>query len=133
MFNEWEIPLNIWTHYLPPTLHPILRWSHHCSCYGDTPAPPMIIVFTLVTSSVRARRAAPRLRPFRPSHEMDPQSASRLQFLLAFVSGQRPKETLTTYRFPYFGLTADRGDYWTFGLCTTYFMKLRGTYTLPKA
>ena len=37
-----------------------------------------------------------------------PQSAGRLQFLLAFVSGQRPKETLTTYRFPYFGLTADR-------------------------
>ena len=67
MFNEWEIPLNIWTHYLPPTLHPILRWSHHCSCYGDTPAPPMIIVFILVTSPVRARRATLRLRPFRPS------------------------------------------------------------------
>ena len=76
--------------------------------HGNAPAPPMIIVFTLVTSSVRARRAAPRLRPFRPSHEMDPQSAGRLQFLLAFFSGQRPKETLTTYRFPYFGLTADR-------------------------
>ena len=90
------------------TSHPILRWSHHRSRHGDAPAPPMIIVFILVTSPVRARRAAPRLRPFRPSHEMDPQSAGRLQFLLAFVSGQRPKETLTTYRFPYFGLTADR-------------------------
>ena len=31
MFNEWEIPLNIWTHYLPPTSHPILRWLHHLS------------------------------------------------------------------------------------------------------
>ena len=49
------------------TSHPILRRSHHCSCYGNAPAPPMIIVFILVTSSVRARRAAPRLRPFHPS------------------------------------------------------------------
>lgn len=31
MFNEWEIPLNIWTHYLPSTSHPILRWLHHRS------------------------------------------------------------------------------------------------------
>ena len=31
MFNEWEIPLNIWTHYLPSTSHPIIRRSHHLS------------------------------------------------------------------------------------------------------
>ena len=48
------------------TSHPILRRSHHCSCYGDTPAPPMIIVFILVTSPVRARRATPPLTAFPP-------------------------------------------------------------------
>ena len=40
MFNEWEIPLNIWTHYLPSTSQPILRRSHHRSRHGDAPAPP---------------------------------------------------------------------------------------------
>ena len=48
------------------TSHPILRRSHHCSCYGDAPAPPMIIVFILVTSPVRARRATPPLTAFPP-------------------------------------------------------------------
>ena len=57
MFNEWEIPLNIWTHYLPSTSHPILRRSHHRIRYCNAPAPPMIIVFILVTSPTRARRA----------------------------------------------------------------------------
>ena len=49
------------------TSHPILRRSHHRSRHGDAPAPPMIFVFILVTSPVRARRATPRLRPFHPS------------------------------------------------------------------
>ena len=49
------------------TSHPILRRSHHRSRHGNAPAPPMIIVFILVTSPVRARRATPRLRPFHPS------------------------------------------------------------------
>ena len=48
------------------TSHPILRRSHHCSCYGDAPAPPMIIVFILVTSPVRARRTTPPLTAFPP-------------------------------------------------------------------
>ena len=55
MFNEREIPLNILTHYLPSTSHPILRRSHHRIRYCNAPAPPMIIVFILVTSSTRAR------------------------------------------------------------------------------
>ena len=46
------------------TSHPILRWSHHRSRYCNAPAPPMIIVFILVTSPTRARRTTPRLRPF---------------------------------------------------------------------
>ena len=50
------------------TSHPILRRSHHRSRHGNAPAPPMIIVFILVTSPVRARRATPRLRPFHPFH-----------------------------------------------------------------
>ena len=49
------------------TSHPILRRSHHRSRHGNAPAPPMIIVFILVTSPVRARRATPRLLPFHPS------------------------------------------------------------------
>ena len=48
------------------TSHPILRRSHHCSCYGDAPAPPMIIVFILVTSPVRTRRATSPLTAFLP-------------------------------------------------------------------
>lgn len=39
------------------TSHPILRRSHHRSRYCNAPAPPMIIVFILVTSPTRARRA----------------------------------------------------------------------------
>lgn len=48
------------------TSHPILRWSHHCSRHGDAPAPPMIIVFILVMSPVRARRATSPLTAFLP-------------------------------------------------------------------
>lgn len=81
MFNEWEIPLNIWTHYLPPTSRPILRRSHHRSRHGNAPAPPMIIVFILVTSPVRARRATPRLRPFHPFQLASEPSKSQLPAL----------------------------------------------------
>lgn len=62
MFNEREIPLNILTHYLPSTSHPILRWSHHRSRYCNAPAPPMIIVFILVSSPTRAWRTATTTR-----------------------------------------------------------------------
>ena len=48
------------------TSHPILRRSHHRSRHGNAPAPPMIIVFILVTSPVRARRATPSLTAFPP-------------------------------------------------------------------
>ena len=48
------------------TSHPILRRSHHRSRHGNAPAPPMIIVFILVTYPVRAKRAAPPLTPFPP-------------------------------------------------------------------
>ena len=58
MFNEREIPLNILTHYLPSTSHPILRWSHHRSRHGDAPAPPMIIILILVSSPTIAWRTA---------------------------------------------------------------------------
>ena len=48
------------------TSHPILRRSHHRSRHGDAPAPPMIIVFILVMSPVRARRATSPLTAFLP-------------------------------------------------------------------
>ena len=48
------------------TSHPILRRSHHRSRHGDAPAPPMIIVFILVMSPVRARRATSPLTAFPP-------------------------------------------------------------------
>ena len=62
MFNEREIPLNILTHYLPSTSHPILRWSHHRIRHGDAPAPPMIIVFIIVSFPTRAWRTATATR-----------------------------------------------------------------------
>ena len=40
------------------TSHPILRRSHHRIRYCNAPAPPMIIVFILVTSPTRAWRTA---------------------------------------------------------------------------
>ena len=40
------------------TSHPILRRSHHRSRHCNAPAPPMIIVFILVTSPTRAWRTA---------------------------------------------------------------------------
>ena len=71
------------------TSHPILRRSHHCSCYGNAPAPPMIIVFILVTSPVRARRATPRLRPFHPFHSAPETPKSQLP-ALCFTQNPNP-------------------------------------------
>ena len=62
MFNEWKIPLNIWTHYLPSTSQPILCRSHHRSRHGDAPAPPMIIILIFVSSPTRAWRTATATR-----------------------------------------------------------------------
>ena len=63
------------------TSHPIHRRSHHRSRYCNAPAPPMIIVFILVTSPVRARRATPRLRPFHPFHSASETPKPRLPSL----------------------------------------------------
>ena len=62
MFNEWEIPLNIWTHYLPSTSHPILRRSHHRSRHSNAPSPPMLIILIFVTSPTRVWRTATATR-----------------------------------------------------------------------
>ena len=75
------------------TSHPILRRSHHRSRHGNAPAPPMIIVFILVTSPVRARRAAPRLRPF---HSRTPKP--RLP-ALCFTQNSKPHIS-TKYLYP---------------------------------
>ena len=48
------------------TSHPIFRRSHHRSRHGNAPAPPMIIVFILVTSPVRAKASHPALTAFSP-------------------------------------------------------------------
>ena len=44
------------------TSHPILRWSHHRSRHGDAAAPPMIIVFIIVSFPTRAWRTATATR-----------------------------------------------------------------------
>ena len=62
MFNEWKIPLNIWTHFLPSTSHPILRRSHHRSRHCNAPAPPMLIILIFVSSPTRAWRTATATR-----------------------------------------------------------------------
>lgn len=71
------------------TSHPILRRSHHRSRHGNAPAPPMIIVFILVTSPVRARRAAPRLRPFHPPHSVS-ESPKPCLPVLCFTQNPNP-------------------------------------------
>ena len=71
------------------TSHPILRRSHHRSRHGNAPAPPMIIVFILVTSPVRARRATPRLRPFHPPHSVSESPKPRLP-ALCFTQNPNP-------------------------------------------
>ena len=66
MFKRKILIEHLGSSFLPSTSHPILRWSHHRSRYCNAPAPPMIIVFILVTSPVRAKASHPSLTAFPP-------------------------------------------------------------------